>query len=136
VLLKLDSCSEPDAAAAISRLQADHGITHLDVVIANAGIASDAEPPLSAPAAAMRSHFEVNTVAPLLLFQACWALLQGARSGVPKFVVVRSDAESIGGIEHNFPLTAYGASKAAVNFVARQIHWRYQDLIAFPVHPG
>jgi NAD(P)-dependent dehydrogenase (short-subunit alcohol dehydrogenase family) len=38
-----------------------------------------------------------------------------------RFVVVSSDAESIWGIEHNFPLTAYGASKAAVNFIARQM---------------
>jgi norsolorinic acid ketoreductase len=55
---------------------------------------------------------------------------------MPRFVVLSSDAGSIGGIEHNFPLTAYAASKAAVNFIVRQMHCKYQNLIAFPIHPG
>jgi NAD(P)-dependent dehydrogenase (short-subunit alcohol dehydrogenase family) len=34
------------------------------------------------------------------------------------------------------PVTAYGSSKAAVNYIVRKIHFENPDLIAFPIHPG
>jgi norsolorinic acid ketoreductase len=87
----------------------------------------------------MRTHYEINTLAPLLLFQASWPLLQASPTASPKFVVVSSAAGSLAGVESNpFCLTAYATSKAAVNMVVKQISWSCKDkgLCAFVLHPG
>jgi len=83
----------------------------------------------------MADHFAVNTIAPLLLFQATAPLLNSAAT--PKFVVLSSGAGSISDVD-KLPVenTAYGASKAAVNFVTRRIHYENPNLIAFPINPG
>jgi norsolorinic acid ketoreductase len=33
----------------------------------------------------------------------------------------------------NFPITAYGTSKAAVNYIVKKIDLEYSDVIAFPM---
>lgn len=38
--------------------------------------------------------------------------------------------------KYPIPATAYGASKAALNYVVRKIHVENEGLIAFPLHPG
>jgi norsolorinic acid ketoreductase len=87
------------------------------------------------PAEEMAIHFKINTIAPLLLFQATASLLSA--SSKPIFVVLSSGAGSISGVD-KLPVenTAYGASKAAVNFVIRRIHYENPNLIAFPINPG
>lgn len=56
---------------------------------------------------------------------------------MPKFVAVSSSISTIAGMEY-VPLTvsSYGASKAALNFLGRKIHFENEGLIAFAVHPG
>jgi norsolorinic acid ketoreductase len=55
----------------------------------------------------------------------------------PKFVVISSHAGSIGDMESEpLPFSAYGGSKAMVNYVVRKISFENEGLIAFPVHPG
>jgi norsolorinic acid ketoreductase len=34
------------------------------------------------------------------------------------------------------PVTAYGASKATLNYIVRKIHFENEHLIAFPISPG
>ena len=34
------------------------------------------------------------------------------------------------------PDTAYGASKAALNFVVRKLHFEHENLTIFPISPG
>lgn len=55
----------------------------------------------------------------------------------PKFAVMISILGTIGGME-SFPLphVVYGTSKAAVNFIARILHFEHEKLIADPIHPG
>lgn len=135
ILVKIDSTSQTDAKTAVGILQSEHKITKVDVVIANAGISSYFGKAAITPAEEMSNHFAVNTVAPLLLFQATASLLNAASK--PKFVVLSSGAGSLSQVE-NLPVenTAYGASKAAVNFVTRRIHYENPNLIAFPINPG
>ncbi|KAK5053914.1 hypothetical protein LTR84_001876 [Exophiala bonariae] len=136
ITVQIDSASTTDAATAISTLKSQHSITHLDVVIANAGVSKYFGPARATPAAEMTEHFAINTVAPLLLFQATATLLDAA-PGTPKFVVLSSGAGSLGMVE-DLPVenTAYGASKAAANFVTRRIHYENPRLVAFPINPG
>jgi len=60
--------------------------------------------------------FNVNTISPILLFQASKPLLDKASS--PKWMTVSSGAASITRLEqHNASfVTAYGVSKAALDF--------------------
>lgn len=135
VLVKLDSTEEADAAAAVRAAQAA-GVAALDVVIANAGIAPPGARLDSAPLQDLRAAVEVNAVAPLALFQAAAPLLRAAAA--PRFLVVSTAVASIQNLAatHAFPLGAYGASKAAVNYLVRRLAFENPWLNAFVMHPG
>jgi norsolorinic acid ketoreductase len=135
ILVAIDSSSQTDAKSAVEQMVSKHGIKKLDMVTANAGISKYFGKATLTPAEEMLDHFTVNTIAPLLLFQACAPLLQAASA--PKFVVVSSGAGSLSNVV-NLPVenTAYGASKAAVNFVTRRIHYENPHLTAFVLNPG
>jgi norsolorinic acid ketoreductase len=135
ILLKIDSASETDVLAAVNILTSEHGITKLDIVIANAGISNYFGKALITPVEQMLEHFKINSLAPLLLFQATAPLLNAAINA--KFVTVTSGAGSISGMDKlQVENTAYGASKAALNFITRKIHFENPNLIAFPINPG
>jgi norsolorinic acid ketoreductase len=135
ILVKLDSSNPDDALAAIKSLKSEHGIDKLDVVIANAGISKYFGKATVTPAEEMYDHFTVNSVAPLLLFQATWPLLQ--LSSHPKFLGISSGAGSLTMVDQlKVENTAYGASKAALNFVTRRIHAENPGLTAFVINPG
>lgn len=135
IVVKVDSTSSTDALSAVDSLKSQ-GISHLDVVIANSGIASHYGPAASTPLEEARAHFEVNALGPLALFQATMPLLQ--KSDVtPKFVAVSTILSSLGDMEQMpMPTTAYGSSKAALNYIVRKIHFENEWLIVFPIHPG
>jgi len=133
--VKIDSLSATDPAAAVATL-AEQSITHIDVVIANAGIANHSGPGKATPAEEVEIHFKVNTVGPLILFQAVLPLLEKSTS-TPKFVTVSTAVASITDMDQ-FPIpnTAYGASKAALNFITRKLHFEHPDVVIYPIHPG
>ncbi|KAJ5657309.1 uncharacterized protein N7484_000958 [Penicillium longicatenatum] len=135
ILVKLDSAKEADATVAVQYLLSKHNIQKLDVVVANAGISAYFGKATVTPAKEMYEHFKINTVAPLLLFQATASLLNSAET--PRFIVISSSAGSLSGVK-NLPVenTAYGTSKAGVNFVTRRIHYENPALIAFSINPG
>jgi norsolorinic acid ketoreductase len=135
ILLKIDSASETDALAAVNILTSEHKITRLDVVIANAGISNYFGKATITPVEQMLEHFKINSVAPLLLFQATAPLINAATNA--KFVTITSGAGSISGMDKlRVENTAYGTSKAALNFITRKIHFENPNLIAFPINPG
>lgn len=107
------------------------------MVIANAGISSPPSylPASAVPLEAVREHFEINTLAPLTLWQACVGLLR--KSERPRFMAVSSSLGSLQGTgEMKFPVAAYGSSKAALNYVVRKCHWEEEGVVAFSVCPG
>ncbi|PGH05018.1 hypothetical protein AJ79_06905 [Helicocarpus griseus UAMH5409] len=111
-------------------------ITHINALIVSAGTKPTAGPSLSINAADLRSSFEVNTIAPLMTFQALWPLLQ-ASQGTKKFILLSSTLGSIGQMEPLFPGGAYGPSKAAANWVVKSLHQQIsEDLASVSVSPG
>ncbi|CAF1366140.1 unnamed protein product [Adineta steineri] len=134
-IIKLESISESDAKAAAEKIEKTSG--YIDVVIANAGILTYQGPIVTTPIKEIRDHYEVNVAGPLILFQALYPLLKKSKSGAPKFVVISSAVGSIGELLPALTV-AYGASKAAVNYVTKKIHQEHEKdgVIAFPIHPG
>jgi len=132
-VVKLASGSASDAEAAATVVE--HTTGSLDVIIANAGIADNWQQITDVDIDSVREHFEVNTVGTLVLFQALYPLL--VKGQTRKFVTISSNSASIGAI-FPFPHTAYGASKAALNFITQAIHSEHkaEGFIAFPIHPG
>ncbi|EOD46371.1 putative aflatoxin biosynthesis ketoreductase nor-1 protein [Neofusicoccum parvum UCRNP2] len=137
IIIKIDSASETDARDAVQSLQANHDIPALHLVIANAGILAAGFPLVrDVRPADMKTHFDVNTVGPVILFQAVLPLLRAA-ARPPKFVTIGSSAGSIGGMELcPFPNAAYGPTKAALHYLTKKIHVEHPELIALPIDPG
>ncbi|KZP15051.1 aflatoxin biosynthesis ketoreductase-like protein nor-1 [Athelia psychrophila] len=132
IIVKIDSTSANDAGEAVRLLQTEHGITALDTVIANAGICttSGLGPVAQTPLAEIRSHFEVNTIGTLALFQAAVPLLETSRNG--KFVALSDSTADL----MADPFSAYGVSKAALNFIVRKIHHEHPKITSTAIYPG
>ncbi|KAL2822242.1 hypothetical protein BDW59DRAFT_149609 [Aspergillus cavernicola] len=111
-------------------------LSHIDVLVCNAGFSTPMTPAAETTADALRACFEVNTIAPLLVFQALWPLLQKA-TAAPKLISISSSVGSIGAQEP-FPGGAYGPSKAAGNWLTNALHLQHEasGLIAIALHPG
>ncbi|KAL3465081.1 hypothetical protein BJX64DRAFT_253738 [Aspergillus heterothallicus] len=123
------------AAEAITEIQTHHGIAHLDIVIACAGICDHWGPITEVADADLVSHFEINTLGPLRLFRAVAPLLEKATT--PKFIYISTLLASIGAIGRYPSLTGpYGMSKVAGNFMVRKIHMENEHLITLAVDPG
>ncbi|THZ81901.1 NAD(P)-binding protein [Aureobasidium pullulans] len=113
------------------------GVSHLDIVIANAGIFKSAAflEVSKMKSSDLLEHVDINVNGPVRLFQATLPLLHASRQ--PKFIAISSGVGTIGGAEYiPWAVTSYGASKAALNFLLRRIHIENKDLIAIAFHPG
>ncbi|KAL4941676.1 hypothetical protein BDV06DRAFT_235940 [Aspergillus oleicola] len=112
-------------------------LPHIDVLIANAGFSTPMTPALTTSPSDMRACFETNTIAPLVLFQALWPLLQNSPTGSPKFISISSSVGSLAAQEP-VPGGAYGPSKAAMNWFTKALHLQHgnEGLVAVAVHPG
>lgn len=124
VVVRIDSHDRNSAMSAIKEIQGK-GVDHLDIVIANAGInlskgggevrKFDLDP--------LGEHFQVNTAAPVALYQATRPLLAKSRAqNGPLFVPMSSVAASISGIGYMGAFSSYGASKAALNYLFVRAH--------------
>ncbi|KAJ5319784.1 hypothetical protein PENANT_c026G11149 [Penicillium antarcticum] len=111
-------------------------ISHVDILICNAGFAAPFTRASLTSAEDLRTSFEVNTIAPLMVFQAFWPLMQKSPSS-PKLAVISS---SVGSITEQEPVPggAYGPSKAASNWITKALHSENEahGLVAFSLHPG
>ncbi|KAI6807953.1 hypothetical protein KC367_g5642 [Hortaea werneckii] len=134
--ITIDCLSDQSPHDAVHELQQDYNIDRLDVIIANAGIEKWFGPIGQAPLDELRDHFEVNSVAPVALFQATLPLLQRSRHP-PKFIPISSRLGSMTEIEKvKNPAAVYGASKAMLNYLTCRMHFENPELIAFPMSPG
>ncbi|KAJ5374607.1 Short-chain dehydrogenase/reductase SDR [Penicillium concentricum] len=134
-VVKIDSKSSTDPTAAVETLQTEHGLDHIDVVIANAGICNDLAPIHEVSIPEIREHVDVNVYGPIYLFQAVYPLLK--KSAKPTFVGIGSPLGSIAGMEQRpYPCTAYGASKAMLHWIVRKVHFENEDFVSFVADPG
>ena len=140
VIVKLDSSAEADPKNAVAQLKSEHGITSLDIVIANAGIAHSGTTIANTSSEALRDHFAVNTIGPILLFQAVKPLLQASKSGNPIFLaistVIGSMAAQAGLAGFPEVFSPYGSSKAALNWAVNRMHFEEPWLTSYVTHPG
>jgi NAD(P)-dependent dehydrogenase (short-subunit alcohol dehydrogenase family) len=109
------------------------GVEKIDVLINNAGGAQPMVPTVQTTAADLRAAFETNTIAPLLVFQGLWPLMQ--KSATPKLVMISSSVGSIAQMEP-VPGGAYGPSRCAQNWLTKALHLENEDLITVALHPG
>ncbi|KKK22289.1 hypothetical protein AOCH_000152 [Aspergillus ochraceoroseus] len=139
IVLQLDCTSQSDADEAIATLKQEYGLTYLDVVIANAAIAANYGPASTMPLEHLEAHMKVNAYAVLLLFQATRLLLQEAASyHPPQFILIGAPISTITEMEGcaRAPLTNYGLSKLAANYLVRKFHFENKWLLAYIVDPG
>ncbi|KAG4030747.1 hypothetical protein MFRU_011g02020 [Monilinia fructicola] len=140
IVVKIDSNVASDAADAVKELKDVYGITRLDVVVANAGIATHFSSVLDVKPSQIQDHVNTNVYGPLTLFQAVFPLLDA--SPHPKFLLPGSVNGSIAGLEkYPYPdMLAYGSSKAMAHFLVRRIHIEHGGekgkLIAWCAYPG
>lgn len=139
IVAKLNSLVEEDFAA-LPRTLAAQGVTKLDIVVANAGHSSGFKDVLNTTADDLKYDFEVNTVSNLRLFQALWPQVEKSTAvGGKKWVMMTSGLGSIELQDQiSWPNTAYGVSKAGINWLARKIslELKEQGLLALALHPG
>jgi norsolorinic acid ketoreductase len=133
-LVKIDSAITSDPATAIKDLDA-LGVSHIDVVIANAATADTADSVLNTSPDAVNRHMSVNFIGVLALFQACEPLLRKSQN--PKFIAVSSNLGSIGLAPYiPGPWFCYGVTKAALNYLVRRVHAENDWLTAVALQPG
>lgn len=135
ILTTIDVSSQESIKSGIASLR---GITHIDILISNAGISNYYGPATETPLSTVREHFEVNAIGSLSLFQESWPLLkESKKEGGPVFLAISTGVASMTAME-KIPMqaTAYGMSKAALNYAVRKIHFENPGLVAFVISPG
>lgn len=112
LLVSIENTSLTDPKKAVEDIKAA-GIDHIDVVIANAGWSPPIVPLDNVDIKDVKEAFDINTVGPILLFQAVKPLLE--KAAAPKWVSMSTAAASITNLEvHQAAfVAAYGISKAA-----------------------
>ncbi|KAG9020201.1 hypothetical protein FRB95_004935 [Tulasnella sp. JGI-2019a] len=100
-VVKLTSANVEDNKGAAKFIEEKFG--KLDVVFANAGISNDYTSALTVSLEQVNDHYQVNTVGPLVLFQAVGPLL--LKSANPKWVLISTGAASLA-VPFPLPVTA------------------------------
>lgn len=136
VVAKYNAGSKTAGVDLVSYLKSTYGVTSLDVVVANAGILKHFGPAKEASAETITEHFEINTLAPILLYQATQELLNASKQ-TPKFFFISSSIGSNTLQDHYpLPMLAYGMSKSAINWAASRIHREEDRIVVVPMQPG
>ena len=93
-MAKYDAAVEQDAFDLVSELKEKHGVDHLDIVIANAGILKEYPLIKDVKVAGILEHLQVNSFGVVWLYQATRDLLQKS-TREPIFAPVGSGAGSL-----------------------------------------
>ncbi|KAK0622330.1 putative NADPH-dependent 1-acyl dihydroxyacetone phosphate reductase [Immersiella caudata] len=132
IVIKYDA-SNPESAKNAIRAAQEQGVTHLDIVIANAAVLTGYPLVKDATRDGMLHHYLVNVVAPVELYQAARELL--SKSKKPVFSIIGSGSGSLS--RHPpIPNAYYGASKAVLPWYALRIHSEEEWLSSLVIDPG
>ncbi|KAH6609097.1 hypothetical protein Trco_002443 [Trichoderma cornu-damae] len=134
-LVSIESSNLDDPKNALKDVESE-GITHIDVVIANAGACPFPGPLQTVMIQDVLDAFKVNAASPIQLYQATRPFLE--KSARPVWLSVSSVAGSIKNVEENKThfLLAYGMSKSALDFFTMAVHAAHSNWISYAVHPG
>ncbi|CUM49356.1 uncharacterized protein AC631_05227 [Debaryomyces fabryi] len=132
-VVKLDVSSKEStikAATEVSKL-----IGKIDVLIANAGFADSFGSVLETKEEAWVQHWQTNVLGSVFLYQAFYGLVE--RGDKKQIVFISSALGSIGGYI-GLSVSAYGQSKAALNYTVKEISVELGDkgFTVVAVHPG
>lgn len=135
--MKYEASDHNSAGRIVEALQTGYGITHLDVVIANAGYLDWRGPTATITPEAIHKHMDVNTIAPIMLFSATLPLLKQSKKE-PKFFAISSAIGSIAMIPKlsHAQVVAYGMSKAAMNHAFVKLNLEHSDIDIELLTPG
>ncbi|KAI1460140.1 NAD(P)-binding protein [Annulohypoxylon moriforme] len=137
IIVKLDASIESDAAAAVEELTSTYGIDHLDLVIANAAIATVYPTVSQLKASDFLNHMTTNVLGFVWLFQASIPLLK--KSTNPKLVTMGSAVALLGVSYQNMipvPNAAYAPSKTLTHWMTQKISQEEKWLLAMVASPG
>lgn len=136
IVAQYDAGAKSGALDLVEYLTASCDIKSFDIVIANAGILTHYGPAKEAAPELIEDHFRINTLGPILLYQATRSLLL-ASAQTPKFFIISSSIGS-NALQDHFPLEvlAYGTSKAAINWATSRIHREEDRLAVVAMQPG
>jgi norsolorinic acid ketoreductase len=90
ILVKIELTVATDPAEAVKVLSAEHGIDHIDILVANAGIALKWVKVSEVTPEDIQQHVDVNVNGFILLYQAFRPVLQKAKE--PKWVTIGSSS--------------------------------------------
>lgn len=93
-----DAKSEQAAFDVVKELKETHGITHIDIVLANAGGGLVYPSVLEVKRSDIREHMELNVYSVVSLYQATHDLLRESAGGA-QFAIMGSSAGSLGYVE-------------------------------------
>ncbi|KAJ5371706.1 Short-chain dehydrogenase/reductase SDR [Penicillium concentricum] len=119
-IIKIDALFPTDPTAAVNALTAK-GITHIDILVANAGIALSWPKVSDVKVEDIQKHIDVNVYGFVHLYQAFRSLLKEAQA--PKNFIPMQNA-------------AYAPTKAIQHWYTKAISIEDSWLNAFPVDPG
>ncbi|KAB8229951.1 uncharacterized protein BDW43DRAFT_302734 [Aspergillus alliaceus] len=134
IVIKYDASIERDPFDVAKKLTEKHGINHLDIVIANAGIAKSYPAVKDVHRADILEHVEVNVLSAVSLYQATRDLLHNS-TGNPIFAIMGSGAGALGR-QPPVPSAVYGASKSMVHWYGVRINSEDAWLNTFVLDPG
>lgn len=104
---------------------------------ANAGIATTYPLVIDVKGSDILEHVKINAIGPVLLFQAVLPLLSNSKNPNPRFIAISSIAGSIGDMGKSIvPNSAYGPSKATLNYLLMKMHYEHENITVVPIHPG
>lgn len=112
-----------------------HGIQNINILILNAGAATSFQSSKDTRIEELQSHFEINTLFPIAIYQALRPFLLTSGEN-RKLIYISSSLGSIGEMEGNIPSLAYGVSKAGANYFVRKVHFEEGELVTLAIHPG
>ncbi|MCO5613588.1 hypothetical protein L7F22_067865 [Adiantum nelumboides] len=137
-VIKLDSAVPEDTVKSIEIISNQFQLDHIDVVIANAGNHNSQESAFMTDMTDnhnIRQAIEINTIAPLQLFQATRHLLLASK--LPEFIIISSVAGSLQyAVNSIMSNLSYSLSKAAVNVVGIRIAQENNEIITLILSPG
>ncbi|KAL4938556.1 hypothetical protein BDV06DRAFT_231687 [Aspergillus oleicola] len=135
LVVSVENTNADDQAKALATVKAA-GVDHIDVFIANAGGTPPVKPLDIVPPEDLAAAYAINTSSTILFFQTFKPLLQAAKQ--PKWVTISTFGASFGIMEQigSYASPAYGASKAALNWLTQAIHYTQEWLVTLCVHPG
>ncbi|KAL4871157.1 hypothetical protein BDV12DRAFT_184028 [Aspergillus spectabilis] len=125
-LVKLDMTSPTDAEEAAQILKTQEGIDHIDILIANAGIAYIWPKLEDVLVDDIRKHFETNVLGFVRVYQAFFSFIKAAKD--PKWITI--------GNAIPFPNAAYAPTKVVQHWYTKTVADQEPWLSAFPIDPG